>query len=151
MTAEQAHLRENALAGLIEQGRPVVVLSPHLDDAALWCGALMTYAVSRTSVTVVTFFTEPGQAPYTVSARRYLRQAGGRDADAVFSRLRARDRAALEPLGITCVHAGLTEALFRRRDATFLAAAAIGRSSPSSTAMTWPRPGGLSRPRPRPS
>ena len=30
---------------------------------------------------------------------------------------RDEDRAALEPLGITCVHAGLTEALFRRRPA----------------------------------
>jgi LmbE family N-acetylglucosaminyl deacetylase len=114
MTAEQTGLHENVLAGLIEQGMPVVVLSPHLDDAVLWCGALLTYAVSRTAVTVVTFFTEPGQAPYTTSARRYLRREGGRDADAVFQLRRTQDRAALEPLGITCVHAGLTDALFRR-------------------------------------
>jgi LmbE family N-acetylglucosaminyl deacetylase len=124
MTAERTELHENVLAGLIEQGMPVVVLSPHLDDAVLSCGALMTYAVSRTAVTVVTFFTEPGQAPHTRQARRYLHQAGGRDADAVFSSLRAQDRAALEPLGITCVHAGLTDALFRRR-------ARPGRSRPA--------------------
>lgn len=117
MTAVGIDLHENALAGLIGQGVPVVVLSPHLDDAVLSCGALMTYALSRTSVTVVTFFTEPGQAPYTRSARRYLRQAGGRDADAVFQHRRDQERAALEALGITCVHAGLTEALFRRRPA----------------------------------
>jgi hypothetical protein len=114
MTAERTELHENVLAGLIGQGMPVVVLSPHLDDAVVSCGALLAYAVSRTSVTVVTFFTEPGRAPYTRPARRYLRQAGGRDADAVFSSLRAQDRAALEPLGITCVHAGLTDALFRQ-------------------------------------
>jgi LmbE family N-acetylglucosaminyl deacetylase len=120
------------LAGLIEQGMPVVVLSPHLTDAALSCGALMTYAVSRTPVTVVTFFTEGGQAPYTMAARRYLRQAGGGDADAVFGRHRDQDRAALEPLGITCVHAGLTDALFRRR-------AAGGRSRPApGLAHTYP-------------
>lgn len=117
MTAVGIDLHENVLAGLIGQGVPVVVLSTHLDDAVLSCGALMTYALSRTSVTVVTFFTEPGQAPYTRSARRYLRQAGGHDADAVFQRRRDEDRAALEGLGITCVHAGLTEALFRRRPA----------------------------------
>ena len=115
MTATRTVLPENVLAELIEQGMGVVVLSPHLDDAVLSCGALLTWAASRTSVTVVTFFTEGGQAPYTTSARRYLRQSGGRDADAVFSRRRDQDRAALEPLGITCVHAGLTEALFRRR------------------------------------
>ncbi|HTX27840.1 MAG TPA: PIG-L family deacetylase [Streptosporangiaceae bacterium] len=124
MTAERTQLQENVLAGLIEQGMPVVALSPHLDDAVLSCGALLTYAVSRTCVTVVTFFTEPGQAPYPTSARRYLHQAGEGDADAVYSSLRAQDRAALEPLGITCVHAGLTDALFRRH-------ARPGRSRPA--------------------
>ena len=115
MTATRTVRPENVLAELVEQGTGVAVLSPHLDDAVLSCGAWLTYAASRTSVTVVTFFTEGGRAPYTRSARRYLRQAGGRDADAVFSRRRDQDRAALEALGITCVHAGLTEALFRRR------------------------------------
>jgi LmbE family N-acetylglucosaminyl deacetylase len=117
MTAARTVVPGCVLAGLIEQGMPVVVLSPHLDAAVLSCGALLTYAVSRTPVTVVTFFTEGGQAPYTRSARRYLRQAGGRDADAVFQRRRDQDRTALEALGVTCVHAGLTEALFRRRPA----------------------------------
>jgi LmbE family N-acetylglucosaminyl deacetylase len=114
MAAERTELHVNVLTGLIEQGMPVVVLSPHLHDAVLSCRALLTYAAGRTSVTVVTLFTEPGQPPYTMSARRYLRQAGARDADAVFSWRRAQDRAALEPLGITCVHAGLTEAPLRR-------------------------------------
>jgi LmbE family N-acetylglucosaminyl deacetylase len=108
-------MKMNALTELIEQGTPLVVLAPHLDDAALSCGALITYAASRTSVTVVTFFTEAGQAPYTMSARRYLRQVGARNAQAVYQQRRDEDRAALEPIGITCVHAGLTEALFRRR------------------------------------
>jgi LmbE family N-acetylglucosaminyl deacetylase len=117
MTAERTDMHKNVLAGLIDRGVPVIVLAPHLDDAVLSCGALMTHAVSRTTVTVVTFFTEGGQAPYTLSARRYLRQVGVRDAEAVYQQRRAEDRAALEPLGITCVHAGLTEALFRRRPA----------------------------------
>jgi LmbE family N-acetylglucosaminyl deacetylase len=117
MTAECTDTQENALSGLIDQGVPVIVLAPHLGDAVLSCGGLLTYAVSRAPVTVVTFFTEGGQAPYTRSARRYLRRVGARDAEAVYQWRRAEDRAALEPLGITCVHAGLTEALFRRRPA----------------------------------
>jgi LmbE family N-acetylglucosaminyl deacetylase len=129
MTAERTDLHENVLAGLIEEGLPVVVLSPHLDDALLWCGALITYAVSRTPVTVVTFFTEGGRAPYARSARRYLRRAGERDAEVVYQRRRAQDRAVLEPLGITCVHAGLAEALFRRRPAT---------PNPSRLAQVYP-------------
>lgn len=105
----------NVLARAIERGIPLVVLSPHLDDAALSCGAVMTYAAGRTPVTVLTFFTEAGQPPHTLSARQYLRQVGAKSAHALYRHRQAEDRAALESLGITCVHAGLTEALFRRR------------------------------------
>jgi LmbE family N-acetylglucosaminyl deacetylase len=115
MTAARTDRQENLLAGLIEQGVPLTVLAPHLDDAVLSCGALITHAASRTAVTVATFFTEGGEGPYTMSARRYLRQVGERHAGALYQQRRAEDRAALEPLGITWVHAGLTEALFRRR------------------------------------
>jgi LmbE family N-acetylglucosaminyl deacetylase len=117
MTAIRTDRHENVIAGLIGQGMPVVVLASHLGDAALSCGALLTYAVSRTPITVVTFFTEGGRAPYARPARRYLRRVGAREAGVVYQWRRDEDRAALEPLGITCVHAGLTEALFRRRPA----------------------------------
>lgn len=103
------------LAAAIERRIPLVVLSPHLDDAALSCGALMTYAAARTSVTVATLFTEAGRPPYTLSARRYLHQVGADDAETLYRQRRAEDRAALEPMAISCVHAGLTEAQFRRR------------------------------------
>jgi LmbE family N-acetylglucosaminyl deacetylase len=99
----------------IEHGVPLVILSPHLDDAALSCGAVMMYAASRTRVTVVTLFTEAGQPPHTFSARRYLKQVGARDAQGLYRSRRAEDRAALESIGVNCVHAGLPEALFRRR------------------------------------
>ena len=105
----------NNLTEAIEQGVPLIVLSPHLDDAALSCGALMIHAASRTSVIVVTLFTEAAPKPYTFSARRYLQQVGVRDAEALYQQRREEDRAALERVGITCVHAGLPEALFRRR------------------------------------
>lgn len=103
------------LAKAIDDGMPVIVLSPHLDDAALSCGALMMYAAARTSVTVASIFTEGGEPPYTLSARRYLHQVKARSAQALYEQRRAEDYAALEPFGIECVHAGLTEALYRRR------------------------------------
>ncbi len=105
----------NVLTESIECGVPLIVLAPHLDDAALSCGAFMIHAATRTSVTVVTLFTEAGEAPYTLSARRYLHQVGARNAQVLYQRRRAEDRTALEPIGIKCVHVGLTEALFRRR------------------------------------
>jgi LmbE family N-acetylglucosaminyl deacetylase len=105
----------NMLSEAIEQGVPLVVLSPHLDDAALSCGALMIHARQRTTVTVATLFTEGGPPPYTLSARRNLRQVGAPDAETLYRQRRMEDRAALEPMGLTCRHAGLTEAQFRRR------------------------------------
>jgi LmbE family N-acetylglucosaminyl deacetylase len=105
----------NELTEAIERGVPLVVLSPHLDDAALSCGGLMAHAASRTSVTVATLFTEADRGPHTLSARRYLQQVGAHSAQTLYQQRRAEDRAGLEPKGITCVHAGLTEALFRRR------------------------------------
>ena len=103
----------NVLTESIERGVPLIVLAPHLDDAAA-CGAFMIHAASAYSVTVVTLFTEAGEAPYTLSARRYLHQVGARNAQVLYQERRAEDRQP-EPIGIKCVHAGLTEALFRRR------------------------------------
>jgi LmbE family N-acetylglucosaminyl deacetylase len=105
----------NPVADAIERGVPLLVVAPHSDDAVLSCGALMIHAVGRTRVTVITLFTEAGPPPYTLSARRYLRQVGVRDAETLYRQRRAEDRAVLEPMGIGCVHAGLTDAQFRRR------------------------------------
>jgi LmbE family N-acetylglucosaminyl deacetylase len=99
----------------IDQGVRLVVLSPHLDDAVLSCGALLIHAASRTQVTVATLFTEAGPPPHTLSARRNLRQVRARDAKSLYRQRRMEDRAALEPMGVTWVHAGLTEALYRLR------------------------------------
>jgi LmbE family N-acetylglucosaminyl deacetylase len=93
----------------------LVVLSPHLDDAVLSCGALMNHARKETPTTVVTFFTEGGAPPYTYSARRYLRQTRDRHANSLFVARRAEDEAVLGGVGISYVHVGLTEILFRRR------------------------------------
>jgi LmbE family N-acetylglucosaminyl deacetylase len=104
----------NVLDEAIRDEVPLIVLSPHLDDAALSCGALMMHAVQHTSVTAVTLFTESGGPPYTLSARRYLHQMGSRSAQALYQQRRTEDQAALSPFGVKCVHAGLTDALFRR-------------------------------------
>lgn len=104
----------NLLNEAIRKGVPLIVLSPHLDDAALSCGALMMHAVQHTSVTVVTLFTEGGEPPYTLSGRRYLHLMGARSAPAVYQRRRIEDQEALEASGVKCVHVGLTDALFRR-------------------------------------
>jgi LmbE family N-acetylglucosaminyl deacetylase len=99
----------------IQDGIPLVVLSPHLDDAVLSCGAVMACAQGRTQVKVVTFFTEGGRPPYTRSARRFLRFSGAADADCLFAARRQEDVVVLRQLQAECAHVGLSDALFRRK------------------------------------
>lgn len=109
-------MRSDPLTAAIDDGVPLVVLSPHLDDAVLSCGALMLAAATRVPVTVATFFTEAGARPYTLSARSYLRQVRASDAEELYRARRAEDRAVLERIGVGWHHLGLTEGLFRRRN-----------------------------------
>ncbi|MFG2334398.1 PIG-L deacetylase family protein [Streptomyces sp. NPDC048604] len=96
-------------------GTPLVVLSPHLDDAVLSCGALLTRLPPGTPVTVATLFTHCGPPPHTLSARRYLRQTGATDAEELYASRRAEDRTVLAAMGVAWQHAGLQDGLFRRR------------------------------------
>jgi LmbE family N-acetylglucosaminyl deacetylase len=109
----------NLLTERARQGSPLIVLSPHLDDAVLSCGELIIRAAERTEVTIATLFTEAGPPPYTLSARSYLRQVGAPDAETLYRQRRSEDGAALESVGVASVlHAGLVEALYRRRAVT---------------------------------
>ncbi|MGW2782546.1 PIG-L deacetylase family protein [Streptomyces populi] len=100
---------------VVRGGAPLVVLSPHLDDAVLSCGALLAHARRHVPVTVVTLFTAAAPPPYTLSARRFLRLAGMRDAEELYAARRAEDREVLTAMGIAWRHAGLTDGLFRRK------------------------------------
>jgi hypothetical protein len=75
----------------------------------------MNHARKRMPVTVATFFTEAGAPPHTLSARCYLRQTEADDASKLYLARRAEDQAVLEGAAISYFHAGLTEALFRRK------------------------------------
>ncbi|MFF0474875.1 PIG-L deacetylase family protein [Streptomyces sp. NPDC004284] len=99
---------------VLGSGVPMIVLSPHLDDAVLSCGALLGWAGRRAPVTVATLFTEAAPPPYTLSARQYLRQTRARDAEELFADRREEDRRVLELLDVDCRHVGLVDGLFRR-------------------------------------
>jgi LmbE family N-acetylglucosaminyl deacetylase len=92
----------------------IVVLSPHLDDAALSCGSLLARAATFMPVTVMTLFTTSEGRP-TLSARAFLNQCNARKAPPLYAQRRAEDRLALRSIGVTGVHFGLPDALFRRR------------------------------------
>ncbi|MEU8519946.1 PIG-L family deacetylase [Streptomyces sp. NBC_01216] len=92
----------------------LLVLSPHPDDAVLSCGALLGELRDRSSVTVMTVFTEGAPPPYTLSARQFLRQTGAANAEELYMERRAEDRAVLAKLGVDRFHGGFVDGLFRR-------------------------------------
>ncbi|GLY18691.1 PIG-L family deacetylase [Kineosporia rhizophila] len=94
----------------------IIVLSPHLDDAALSCGSLIARAAISQPVTVMTLFTSSTAGRVSLSARAFLRQCNARSASLLFEQRRAEDRVALRSIGVTGVHLGLADALFRQRE-----------------------------------
>lgn len=107
--------RSAVLSAAVEAGDPILVLSAHLDDAVLSCGALLTTLVKRCPVTVVTLFTAAGPPPHTYAARSFLRQCVVPDAAGLFAARRAEDGEVLTTLGATWRHHGVIDALFRSR------------------------------------
>ncbi len=93
-----------------------LVLSAHLDDAVLSCGALLAAAAPVRRITVATLFTECSAGPHTRAARSFLGQCGYPDADSLFAGRRAEDIAALDRLRVDSRRLGRVDALFRRRD-----------------------------------
>jgi LmbE family N-acetylglucosaminyl deacetylase len=95
-------------------GSAVLVVSPHLDDAVLSCGALLAHLAPRCPVTVVTVFTAAAPPPWSLPARRQLRALGVPDAEVLFEQRRAEDLAVLAEAGAAAIHLGLRDAPFRR-------------------------------------
>ncbi|GAA3071757.1 PIG-L family deacetylase [Pseudonocardia yunnanensis] len=90
-------------------------LSPHLDDAVLSCGALITEFAPHRPITVATVFTAAGPPPHTLAARSFMRQCAAPDAAVLFEDRRAEDRDVVREIGADAVHLDETDALYRRR------------------------------------
>ena len=104
------------LRSALTAGARCLVLSPHLDDAVLSCGALLRELARRCEITVLTLFTEATDGPHGRAARSFLRQCAHPDAATLFRARRDEDRAVVEALGARPEHLGITDALFRRRE-----------------------------------
>lgn len=114
----------------MENDGPWLVLSPHLDDAVLSCGALLQASVAKREVTVATVFTESGPGPHTWAARSFLRQCAVTDARSLYEARRTEDCDVLAEAGIGTVHLGMADALFRRRREPRVARALWSRLAP---------------------
>jgi len=108
--------RFTQLLGQIQHaGSPVMFVSPHLDDAVLSCGALLTHLARNCPVTVMTVFSAASPpAKRALAARKTLRDLQIADPEILFAERRAEDIEVLKQVGASWIHLGLTDALFRR-------------------------------------
>ena len=105
-------------------GGSFLFVSPHLDDAVLSCGALISTLVTRAPVTVVTLFSAAGPPPHTRATLAYLNQCTASSAAELYAARRQEDAAVLGQLGADVVHLDVPDALFRRRKVSPLLARA---------------------------
>lgn len=110
VTIDEQKLRRRLLAA-----PEVVIFSPHLDDAILSCGSLLTdLADNRVPLTIINVFTR-GSSLVTPLNQRLLRQAGFPDAEQYFAARKEEDRVALENLpGIKIINLDCTDAPWRQ-------------------------------------
>ncbi|NTW45465.1 MAG: PIG-L family deacetylase [Candidatus Moranbacteria bacterium] len=106
---------DNLIETIVAERIPLRFVSPHLDDAALSCGNLMTYLLGKTDMEVWTVFTEASAPPYTLSAKAFLSQCGISDANRLFRVRKDEDKEVLDRLRSGFRHLGHPDALFRRR------------------------------------
>ncbi len=90
-------------------------ISPHLDDAVLSAGGMISaYSRKKKRVCVYTVITEGCMGRYSEDAQKFLHDSGSSDADALFRSRKEEDRKALSLLGSAYVHGGFTDAIFRK-------------------------------------
>lgn len=95
--------------------RKIIVFSPHLDDAVLSMGSLLTYLLSRgIDVEVISFFTT-GSSLTSSSIKIMMDRAGFNSEEEYFLARRVEDGKALKSLGqnIKYKHLGFTDAAWR--------------------------------------
>ena len=107
---------ENMVGKIVLRKIPCIFVSPHLDDAILSAGGLISYLADKTEVKVINIFTKASKPPYTISTKRFLSQCGYDDADLLFKDRAAEDGGLLSSLNIKPVNLGFIDAPFRKYD-----------------------------------
>lgn len=91
-------------------------ISPHLDDAILSCGDLISSLAGKVNITVVNVFTEVSPLPNTLSAKAFLKQCGRSDASELFKERRIEDKKVFDSIGVQVRNLGFIDAQWRKKD-----------------------------------
>ena len=110
-------LFETTVECIKEQNRPCVFVSPHLDDAALSNGGLIS-ELSRVmpgKVYIISLFTHISPLPHTRHVRKFLEGSPFQHAHQLFAARVEEDTIACKKLGATAIHLDFIDAGYRKR------------------------------------
>ena len=93
---------------------PCYFISPHLDDAVFSAGSLMQDLSNHTKVVVINVFTMPSKPPYTLSAKRFLRQCKYKDPLLLFAVRQKEDAKVLQQIGTTVINLPYEDSIWRK-------------------------------------
>lgn len=109
---------EKLLKDIEKNNKTCIFVSPHLDDAALSCGGLISYLANKVDVFVITVFTKAGNNKHSLSALAYVKKCGYKisEIDKFYSDRRKEDRKTFARFMIETKHLGFLDALWRKRN-----------------------------------
>jgi len=100
---------------LIRDKKPCYFISPHLDDAALSAGGLLSYLRGKVPIQVITIFTKP-LSPNTLYAKRYIQKCGFQDAYKLFIERVKEDKVVFSSRGVYPQCLDYVDAAWRKKD-----------------------------------
>ena len=105
---------DNLIEEIIRKKRECIFISPHLDDAALSAGGLLSNLSRKVRVEVVTVFTECGNNN-SLSAKAFLKQCNYRSGKVLFEKRSKEDFDAFNSIHAKTEHLGFKDALWRQK------------------------------------
>ena len=103
------------LTKIINEKIPCFFISPHLDDAILSAGGMISYLANKTKVTVITIFTTGNSPPHTRFAKKYMKTCNYKDVNAYFGDRKEEDIQVLKSIQVNFQHLDFIDAAYRKK------------------------------------
>lgn len=113
----------------LTKNKNIYFISPHLDDAILSCGQLISHLCKLSKITIITVFTNIHFDKPTLSARQFIKQCGYDSPKKLQNDRTYEDKKTLSSIGCQIIHLGYNDALWRKKPTSKLLDA-IGRVIP---------------------
>ncbi|OGK09704.1 hypothetical protein A2767_07625 [Candidatus Roizmanbacteria bacterium RIFCSPHIGHO2_01_FULL_35_10] len=121
---------EYIIKKIVKNRTRCVFISPHLDDAILSCGGLISSLRDKINMEVVSVFTRPGVRPETKFVRRFITSCGYKNSELLFADRLGEDRVLFKKLGVSFKYLSFIDAVWRKKRINKVLADLLGRINP---------------------